>query len=70
MSGMWDRLAPAARQVMSLASEESEQIGHGYIGDEHVILGLLGEQASQASSLLREHGLDLPGARAELSACV
>jgi ATP-dependent Clp protease ATP-binding subunit ClpA len=55
---------------MSLASEESEQLGHGYIGDEHILLGLLGEQASQASSLLREHGLDLSGARAELQRLV
>jgi hypothetical protein len=63
---MWDRLTPTARQVMSLALEESEQFGHGYVGDEHVILGLLRGQASQASSLLRGHGLDLAGARAEL----
>jgi ATP-dependent Clp protease ATP-binding subunit ClpA len=67
---MWDRLTPTARRVMSLASEESEQLGHGYIGDEHVILGLLGEQTSQASSRLRAHGLDLPGARAELQRLV
>jgi ATP-dependent Clp protease ATP-binding subunit ClpA len=63
---MWDRLTPAARRAMSLASEESERLGHGYIGGEHVILGLLGEHASQASALLRGHGLDLPGARAGL----
>jgi len=67
---MWDRLTPAARRAMSLASEESEHLGHGYIGDEHVLLGLLGEQASHASSLLRGHGLDLPGARAELQRMV
>ena len=67
MSGVWDRLTPAARQVMSLAAEESEQLGHGYIGDEHVILGLLRGQAGRASSLLRRHGLDLAGARAELA---
>jgi hypothetical protein len=67
---MWDRLTPAARRAMGSASEESEQLGHGYIGDEHVILGLLGQQASQASSLLRRHGLDLPGARAELQRMV
>jgi ATP-dependent Clp protease ATP-binding subunit ClpA len=67
---MWDRLTPAARRAMSLASEESERLGHGYTGDEHVILGLLGAQASQASSLLRGHGLDLPGARAELQRMV
>jgi ATP-dependent Clp protease ATP-binding subunit ClpA len=70
VSAVWDRLTPAARRALSLASEESEQLGHGYIGDEHVLLGLLGEQASQASSLLRAHGLDLPGARAELQRMV
>jgi ATP-dependent Clp protease ATP-binding subunit ClpA len=63
---MWNRLSPQAREVMRLALAESEQLGHGYVGDEHVLLGLLREQASQASSLLRGHGLDLPSARAEL----
>ncbi len=38
---MWDRLSPEAREVMSLALTESEQLGHGYLGDEHVLLGLL-----------------------------
>jgi ATP-dependent Clp protease ATP-binding subunit ClpA len=63
---MWDRLTPAARRVMGLAAEESEQLGHGYLGDEHVILGLLRGQASRASSLLLAHGLDLASGRAEL----
>jgi len=63
---MWDRLSPEAREVMSLALTESEQLGHGYLGDEHVLLGLLRGQASRASSLLRGHGLDLASARAEL----
>jgi hypothetical protein len=63
---MWDRLSPAAREVMDLALTESEQAGHGYVGDEHVILGLLRGQASQASALLRGRGLDLVSARAEL----
>jgi ATP-dependent Clp protease ATP-binding subunit ClpA len=61
-----DRLSATAREVMRLALAESEQLGHGYIGDEHVLLGLLREQASAASSLLRGHGLDVAGARAEL----
>jgi hypothetical protein len=51
---------------MRLALAESEQLGHGYVGDEHVLLGLLAGQASAASSLLRGHGLDLASARAEL----
>jgi hypothetical protein len=63
---MWDRLSPEAREVMSLALAESEQLGHGYLGDEHVLLGLLAGRASRASSLLRGHGLDLGSGRAEL----
>ena len=63
---MQDRLSGAAREVMRLALAESERLGHGYLGDEHVLLGLLAGQASVASSLLRAHGLDLPSARAEL----
>jgi hypothetical protein len=76
MSGMWKvvtpalhrciELSPAALTVMSLASEESAQLGQRYIGDEHVILGLLRGHASHASSLLRGHGLELSGVRAEL----
>jgi ATP-dependent Clp protease ATP-binding subunit ClpA len=63
---MQDPLTAAAREVMRLALSESEQLGHGYLGDEHVLLGLLAGQASMASSLLRTHGLELASARAEL----
>ena len=63
---MRDRLSPEAREVMRLALAESGQLGHGYVGDEHLLLGLFREQASLASSLLRGHGLDLASARAEL----
>ena len=63
---MWDRLSPEAREVMRLALAESGQLGHGYVGDEHVLLGLLRAQASHASSLLQGHGVDLASARAEL----
>jgi ATP-dependent Clp protease ATP-binding subunit ClpA len=63
---MRDGLSAEAREVMRLALAESEQLGHGYLGDEHVLLGLLREQASPASSLLQAHGLDLASARAEL----
>jgi hypothetical protein len=63
---MQDRLSAPAREVMRLALAESGQLGHGYLGDEHVLLGLLAEQASAAAELLRGHGLDLASARAEL----
>src|SRR6266545_1245535 len=47
---MWDRLTPAARQVMDAALDEADQFGHDHIGDEHVLLGLLraGTRTTQA----------------------
>jgi len=55
---MMDRLTPAARRVMVAALDAAEELGHGYIGDEHVLLGLLGDDAESAQRFLREHGLD------------
>jgi hypothetical protein len=63
---MWDRLNPAARQVMHRALDAAESLGHGYIGDEHVLLGLLDEAAGPAQRFLSRQGLDLASARAEL----
>lgn len=34
-------LSPAAEQVIALAAFESEKLRHGYIGTEHLLLGLL-----------------------------
>jgi hypothetical protein len=50
---------------MDRGLEESDQLGQGYVGDEHVLLGLLGDHG-EASSQLRAQGLDLAGARTEL----
>ena len=63
---MWDRLTPAARQVMDAALDEAEQFGHDHIGDEHVLLGVLRDDTTRAGQLLRHHGLDPATARAEL----
>jgi hypothetical protein len=64
---MWDRLTVEARAVMDRASAEAGRLGHGYIGDEHILLGLLGQPQDPAAALLEEAGLDLAGARAELA---
>ena len=61
-----DRLTPEARRVMTAALDAAEELGHGYIGDEHVLLGLLGDDAGSAQRFLREHGLDLAAARTDL----
>lgn len=61
-----DRLTPQARRVMAAALDEADELGHGYLGDEHVLLGLLGDEAGSAQRFLREHGLGLAAARTDL----
>jgi ATP-dependent Clp protease ATP-binding subunit ClpA len=63
---MWDRLSPEGREVVRLAHVEARELGHPCLADEHVLLGLLRHASSEAAALLRAHGLDLAGARAEL----
>jgi hypothetical protein len=55
---MWERLSPPARQVMDLARDLAEDLGQSYIGDEHVLIGLLRQGDSRAAGLLRDAGLD------------
>jgi ATP-dependent Clp protease ATP-binding subunit ClpC len=52
---------------MRLAGEEAGRLGQDYIGDEHVLLGLLRYGGGPAAALLAEAGATLAGARAELA---
>ena len=49
---------PAARRVLRLALQESLQLGHHYIGTEHLLLGLLGEAEGVAAQVLSRLGAD------------
>jgi hypothetical protein len=55
-----------ARRVLDLARVEAERFGHRYLGPEHLMLGVLRDGGSGASRVLEAHGVDLPGARAQL----
>ncbi|MFO0898418.1 MAG: Clp protease N-terminal domain-containing protein [Pirellulales bacterium] len=50
-----------AKRVIELAMEESRQLGSGYVGSEHVLLGLLAEGglAAQALTALRVTAADV-----------
>ena len=58
MSGM-ERLTQRAKKVLSLAHQEAERMRHGYIGTEHLLLGLIIEEGGVASRVLRELGLEV-----------
>ena len=64
---------PAARRALKLSRQESLQLGHHYVGTEHLLLGLLGEGEGVAAQVLtrlgvgharvRERALDLLAGR-------
>jgi len=54
---------PAAKRVLEASMEEAVTLRHNWIGSEHVLLGLLREGRSTASSVLTESGADLERVR-------
>ncbi|HEX8683053.1 MAG TPA: ATP-dependent Clp protease ATP-binding subunit [Ardenticatenaceae bacterium] len=63
MSGKFDRFTKKARRVLSLANEEAQALNHGYIGTEHLLLGLVREGDGVAARVLKDLGVDLPKVR-------
>jgi hypothetical protein len=57
-------LSHKSKQVLTLAAEESDRLGHRHVGTEHLLVGLLRVEDSLAAKLLRERGLK-PGAIGE-----
>ena len=57
---MNNRFTPTASLVLRRAKKEAEEIGHTYIGSEHLLLALVGESAGSAHRFLTERGLS-PG---------
>ncbi|CAI5531870.1 unnamed protein product [Closterium sp. Naga37s-1] len=51
---------PRAKRVLELALEEARQLGHNYIGTEHLLLGLLREGEGVSARVLENLGAD-PG---------
>ncbi|MBA3534147.1 MAG: ATP-dependent Clp protease ATP-binding subunit, partial [Ardenticatenales bacterium] len=64
MSNKFDRFTKKARRVLSLANEEAQTLNHGYIGTEHLLLGLVREGDGVAARVLKDLGVDLPKVRA------
>src|SRR6266516_2576513 len=67
---MFERFTQPARRVVALAEEEADRLRHGYIGPEHLLLGIVRHGDSGAAGVLRAHGLDLAAARVEVGRLV
>ena len=64
--GGFERFTPRARQALLLAKRESMRFNHGYVGTEHLLLGLLALGEGVAMSVLQEKGLNLEALRLEV----
>jgi ATP-dependent Clp protease ATP-binding subunit ClpA len=57
---------PRAKKVLELSLRESLQLGHNYIGTEHILLGLVREGEGVASQVLVKLGADLDRVRQQV----
>lgn len=57
---------PRAKKVLELAVTEARDLGHSYIGTEHLLLGLIREGEGVAAQVLSSLGVDLEKAREEV----
>jgi DNA-binding NarL/FixJ family response regulator len=54
---------PRAKKVLELSMREALQLGHNYIGTEHILLGLIREGEGVAAQVLQDLGADLDRVR-------
>ena len=52
-----NKFTPAAEEALRLSQEAAGELGHGYVGTEHLLLGLIREEDSVAHTVLTETGL-------------
>ncbi|MFQ6065720.1 MAG: ATP-dependent Clp protease ATP-binding subunit [bacterium] len=57
---------PRAKKVLELAVTEARNLGHNYIGTEHLLLGLIREGEGVAAQILTNLGADLEKVREEV----
>ena len=56
---IYERMTDRARKVIDLSLREALQLGHNYIGTEHILLGLVREGKGVGAQALEEMGADL-----------
>ncbi|CAL9119830.1 unnamed protein product [Musa textilis] len=61
---------PRAKHVLELSLEEAHQLGHNYIGSEHLLLGLLREGEGVAARVLESLGADPSNIRTQANFCL
>ena len=55
---LYDRFTNKAKEVLNLAVEVAGEFEHGYVGTEHILIGILHEGTSVAATVLQNHGVE------------
>jgi ATPases with chaperone activity, ATP-binding subunit len=64
--GLLKGWTPRFKKVIELSYMSAQQLGHGYIGTEHLLLGLLEEGQGIAAQVLQEMGISLENVRGKV----
>jgi ATP-dependent Clp protease ATP-binding subunit ClpC len=63
---MFERFTEKAIKVIMLTQEESRRLGHNFVGNEQILIGLIREETGIAAKVLRSMGVTLEDARIEV----
>ncbi|MCK8825822.1 ATP-dependent Clp protease ATP-binding subunit [Fuchsiella alkaliacetigena] len=67
---IFGRFTEKARKVLVLAQDEAKNLGHNYVGTEHLLLGLLDEGEGIAAKTLQDYQLDLDELRNKIKGLI
>src|SRR5580698_5104617 len=63
---MKNNFSTRVKEIISLSREEAVRLGNGFIGPEHLLLGLITQQNNRATQILRNLEINLKGLAEEL----
>ncbi len=67
---MFSRFTEQAKRAILLAQEDANRLNHGYLGTEHILLGLIRGNEGIAANALKNSGIDLARIRQEVEKVV
>jgi ATP-dependent Clp protease ATP-binding subunit ClpC len=65
-----NNFTPRAQQVLQLARKEADRFNHGYVGTEHILLGIIALGQGVAVNVLQRMGVNLEAVRLEVEKAV
>jgi len=65
-----NNFTPRAQQVLQLARKEADRFNHGYVGTEHLLLGIIALGQGVAVNVLQRLGVNLESVRMEVEKAV